>query len=186
MSLPERLGLLAPNYFAYLGKILVPIRLNVVYPENNLVDWPATIAATLALAGMTLVFFRQRTKHPAGLVGWLWFLVAPLPVVRGVRMGLAQYADRFTYLPLIGLGLALAWGARAGAPRPAHQRAAAVLGILLLALCLVQTRAQLPWWKDSLTLLSRAARLAPTSAAVHLGLGNALFEAGRLPEAEAH
>ncbi len=186
VSLPERLGLIAPNYFAYLGKILVPIRLNVVYPENNLVDWPATAAATLALAGMTLVCFRQRTKHPAWLVGWLWFLVALLPVVRGVRMGLAQYADRFTYLPLIGLGLALAWGAAEGSRRPAYKRLTAGLGILLLALCFVGTHAQLPWWKDSLTLLSRAVRLAPTATTVHFGLGNALFEAGRLPEAEAH
>ena len=186
VSLPERLGMIAPNYFAYLGIILVPIRLNVIYPESNLVSWPVTIAATLALAGMTLVLFRRRMKHPYGLVGGLWFLVALLPVVRGIRLGLAQYTDRFTYLPLIGLGMALAWGAVEWSHRPARKRIASVLGVLLLALCLVRTHAQLPRWKDSLTLLSRAVRLAPTSPTVHFGLGNALFEAGRLREAEVH
>jgi len=186
VPLAERLGMIAPNYFAYLGKILVPIRLTVVYSENNSVSWPVSIAAALGLVGTTAVLFRQRTKHPYGLVGWLWFGVALLPVIRGVRMGLAQYADRFTYLPLIGLGLALAWFAASGVRRPAHKRIMAAMGMLLLALCLIRTHAQLPLWKDSLTLLSRAARLAPTSAEVHLGLGNALFEAGQIRDAEAH
>ena len=187
VSLPERLGLMAPNVFEYLRIVLVPVRLNVVYPENDLVSWPASLAAALALAGITLLFFRRRTEHPAVLVGWLWFGAALLPVLRGVRLGLAQYADRWTYLPLIGLGIALAWSAAewAGAVR-VRRRAVAAAGLAILAACWARTPAQLAWWRNSLMLFPRAVRLAPTSAAAHVSLGNALFDAARLREAETH
>lgn len=186
LSWGYRLGSPAPNVLAYVRLLALPIRLNVIYPETTAVSWPGSIAATVLLLGATVAAFRQRARRPWLLTGWLWFLIGLLPILRGVRLGLAQYADRFTYLPVIGLGLALAWTAANGGERAGRRRAVQILGAGALALCLGLSRAQLPFWKDSLTLLSRAVRLAPTAAAARLGLGNSLFEAGRIQEAEFH
>lgn len=188
LALPAatRLGLIAPNVMAYLRILAVPVRLNVIYPDSNVVVWPVTLGAAVLLLAVTLAGLGQRKKRPWLLAGWLWFLVGLLPILRGVRLGLAQYADRFTYLPLIGLGIALAWTAAEWARGPWRKRMVGLLGAVVLGLCLIRTQGQLRWWRDSLTLLSRAVRLAPTSAAVHLGLANALFEKGRIREAEIH
>ena len=184
LSLAYRLGSPAPNVLEYLRLLALPIRLNVIYPETAAVSWRASIAAAGLLLGATVAAFRQRSRRPWLLTGWLWFLVGLLPILRGVRLGLAQYADRFTYLPVIGLALALAWTAVNWGAWAGRRRAVQILGVLVLALCLGLTRAQLPYWKDSLTLLMRTVRLAPTAAAGRLGLGNSLFEAGRIREAE--
>jgi protein O-mannosyl-transferase len=184
-SLLDRMGLVAPNVFAYLGKITVPIHLNILYPENDVVSWPYAILATGVLLGATWVIFQQRENRPHVLVGWLWFLLALAPVIRGVRLGLAQYADRWTYLPLIGLGLALAWtGTEWSAGR--RKRWIPVAGGLILAACLVRTHAQLPWWQNSLTMFQRAAYLAPGAPVVQTSLGQALCETGKIKEGVAH
>lgn len=186
LSLAARLGMPAPNVADYLVKLMVPVRLNVMYPENDAVAWPWAAAAALALAAAVLWLFRQGERRPHLLVGGLWFLVALLPVLRGVRMGLAQFADRWSYLPLIGLGLALAWTAGAETAKPAGRRAASAAGVLVLALCLVLTRAQLPHWQNTLTLFGRAVALAPTGHFARNSLGLALSTAGRGAEAIAH
>ena len=180
VSVVSRLGLIAPNYFDYLEKIAAPIRLNVIYPENDAVSWPVSIAALLALSAATAWAIRAREKRPFVAVGWLWFLVALLPVIRGVRLGFAQAADRFGYLPLIGLGIAAAWTAGEWAERRPRQRPALGLaGGLVLAACLVRTPAQLGWWGNSAMLFQRAVFLAPGSSMAHDSLGLALRDAGR-------
>ncbi len=188
LALPAatRLGLIAPNVMAYLRILAVPVRLNVIYPDSNAVVWPVALGAAVLLLAVTLAGLGQRKKRPWLLAGWLWFLVGLLPILRGVRLGLAQYADRWTYLPLIGLGIALAWTAAEWSRGPRRRRMAGVLGAVVLGLCLIRTQGQLRWWRDSLTLLSRAVHLAPDAATAHFGLGNALFEKGRIEEAEGH
>ena len=182
----DRLGLMAPNVFAYLDKILVPIRRNILYPENDVVSWPVSILAGLALLGATWVFFRERHKHPYMLAGWLWFLLLLAPVIRGVRMGLAQYADRWTYLPLIGLGISLAWAGAEWAKDKTRKRWMWIAGGLILAACVVRTHQQLPWWRNSLTMFQRAVYLAPGSAIVQTSLGQALCETGKMGEGVMH
>jgi tetratricopeptide (TPR) repeat protein len=119
------------------------------------------------------------------LAGWLWFLLGLAPVVRGVRLGLAQYADRWTYLPLIGAGIALAWLAAEVVRGRARKALPAVAG-LVLAACAAKTHAQLPWWRDTLTMFARAAWLTPVHPLVQSTYGQALYQAGRFGEGEAH
>ncbi|MGD9611471.1 MAG: tetratricopeptide repeat protein [Kiritimatiellia bacterium] len=187
VPLATRLGLIAPNVWAYLGKIAAPVRLNILYPECDVVSWPGSIAAALVLAGALALAYRQRAVRPYLLTGGLWFLLLLAPVVRGVRLGLAQYADRWTYLPLIGLGLALVWSAAewAGAA-PVRRRMVFAAGLAILTACLWRTPAQLGWWRDSLTLFARAAFLAPGHPVVHANYGLELLDAGRPLEGEAH
>ena len=182
-----RLGLIPPNVFAYLAKLAAPLRLNVIYPEHDVASWPLSLAAALALAGALVFFFRQRARRPHLLVGGLWFLLPLAPVVRGVRLGLAQYADRFSYLPLIGLGIALAWTAAdwAGAA-PRRRGLILAAGGLALAACLARTPAQLRWWRDSLALFGRAAHLAPGHPVVQASYGLELLAAGQTATGEAH
>ena len=186
VSIASRFGMIAPNYADYLEMIAAPIRLSILYPESDVVSWPFSLAALAVLAAVTWVLWAQREKRPYGMVGWLWFLIALFPAIRGVRMGLAQSADRFTYLPLIGLGIALAWtGAEWSSQLRARRWSAAACG-LALVLCLIQTHAQLPWWRDSLTVFGRAVELDPGSHFAQNSLGLALVDAGRMEEGAAH
>ena len=181
VSAATRLGLIAPNVMDYLGLAALPIRLNVVYPESDVVSWPLSLASLAVLGLATWVALRQRERRPYWTTGWLWFLAALFPVVRGVRLGLAQYADRWLYLPLIGLGIAVAWTlAEWAAGRGGRRRAVVAAGILALAACVVRTHAQLPWWRNSLVLFQRAAHLAPGSAQVHHSLAMSLVDAGQV------
>ena len=181
-----RLGMIPPNIIEYIEKVVVPIRLSIYYPEIDVVSWPFSLAALAVLIVVTIVIMRQRIKRPYGVVGWLWFLVALLPILRGVRLGLAQVANRWTYLPLIGLGIALAWTLEEGCDRPRLRRGIAVGCGLLLVFCLVQTHAQLPWWRNSLMVFQRAVDVTPTSHFAHDSLGYSLVEMGRLEEGAAH
>ena len=182
----QRLGLMGPNVLAYLRLAVFPTHLNLMYPESDSVWWPWTMAASGAVLVALWGGWTQRKSRPWLLAGWLWFLVALAPVVRGVRMGLAQYADRWMYLPLIGLGLMAAWAAGEWARDGRRRMMGAVVGGLALAACLVLSSVQLRNWRDSLTLFMRAVRLAPEHAVVQNSLGQAIFEAGRLAECEPH
>ena len=113
----DRLGLVFPNYWTYLGKLVWPTNLAVLYPEHDVVRWGISLTALAGLVAVTWLVLRQRNRRPHLLVGWLWFLVALLPVIRGLRLGYAAYADRFTYIPSIGLFLLLAWSAADVLPR---------------------------------------------------------------------
>ena len=186
VSLGARLGLIAPNYLDYLGKIVAPVRLSCYYCENDVVSWPLTAVALLGLGAVTWLVLKQADQRPYWLTGWLWFLVALLPVIRGVRLGMAQYADRWLYLPMIGLAIALAWTLAEGGARPMLRRA--ILGAcgIVLALCLIRSHAQLPHWENSFTLFRRAAYLAPASHFTRNSLGLALMDRGQYAEALHH
>lgn len=184
----DRLAHVAPNYVIYLQKTFWPAGLTILNPTDASTPGAVRLAAPVAVLVLTLLAWRFRKRRPFLLVGWAWFLVALLPVVRGIRFDeQSAFSDRYTYLSGIGLGLVLAWGAGEIQARWRRLRVpvAAACG-LALAACLVRTPAQLAWWRDSLTLFSRAVRLAPNSAAAHVTLGNALFDAARLREAEVH
>ena len=182
-----RLAMIAPNVMDYLQMLAVPIHLSIVYPESDAVSWPYAIASLLTLLGATWAMWGHREKRPYWLVGWLWFLVALLPVLRGVRLGLAQYANRWSYLPLIGLGLALAWAAAAWGEGSRRRRwvAAGACGVAL-ALCAVRAHALLPWWRNSLTVFQRAAYVTPEFPFAQNSLGLALVEAGMVEAGAVH
>ena len=180
-SLANRLTLIAPNYAIYIGKIFWPARLTVINSPDVSTPWTVRLLAPLGLLAVTLAAWRFREKRPCLLVGWLWFLAALFPVVRGIRFDeQSAFSDRYTYLPGIGIGLMLAWGAGTAAARGKRMKApVAIAGVLALAACAVRTQAQLPWWRDSLALFQRAMVWAPESPVVQESLGKALVDAGQ-------
>lgn len=171
----------------YLAKMVWPVNLAPFYPWQA--GWPlAPVAASFAvLAGLTVLCFRQARRKPWLLAGWLWFGVSLLPVSGLIRVGSHAWADRYTYLPLIGVWLAAVWelGARVG-ERPARRRAAAgAAGAVIVALAVGAWR-QAGYWRDTETLFVRTLAVTAPNPMIESNLSAVLFRKGRLAEAREH
>lgn len=149
---------------AYLGSLLWPVDARIYYcfPNLTAVDTAAQLGL---LAAVSIAAWRLRHRVPALLVGWIWYLVALLPVIGLLQVGGQARADRYTYLPSIGIALAVTFGLR---PLLARRRfvpvvaAALVCGVTIAAV--VKTRELLPTWRDSTALFSRAVAVDPGCA----------------------
>jgi len=174
------------SYVAYVGKILWPATLGVFYPHREAaIPVGYVAAAAVALVLVTAAVLRYAPRAPYLAMGWLWYGVTLVPVIGIVQVGTQAMADRYTYVPAIGLFIAAAWaaaGLAARAPRPEAWAAAAA--VLLCALTLRMER-QLSVWRDSYTLFSSTVAAVPDSWVARYNLGNALASAGRPAEAEA-
>lgn len=170
----------------YVWKLVFPRDLAVLYPFPDDVPLWAALLAALALVAATLAAVALRRRAPALLAGWLWFVLLTAPTLGLVQAGVwPAMADRFAYLPVMGLlfGAVFALPLPLRWPRPARLAAAAAGGAAVAALALA-TRAQIPRWRDTITLLTHTSEVAPNHGEYDLNLGLALLEAGRLEEAE--
>jgi Flp pilus assembly protein TadD len=182
--LPYRVANALVSYAAYVGKTLWPTDLAVFYPPRvDLSVWVALVAA-IALATVTVAVVRRANRAPYLLVGWLWYLGTLVPVIGLVRQGDQAMADRFTYLPSIGLFVMIAWTA-ATWTAPTARRAFAAAGITALAASLVLTSRQIGYWHDSVTLFRHALAVEPDNYVAHANLGSALARIGDGSGAEA-
>jgi len=181
-----RLANAVVSYVAYIGKLVWPVRLGVFYPHReSSLPTAHVIAAAAALLVATVAILRGARRAPYLAVGWLWYLGTLLPVIGIVQVGTQAMADRYAYVPAIGLFLALAWGAAALASREIAARALGVVAVAALAALAVRTGRQIPVWRDSLTLFASTVAAVPDSWVGHYNLGNALAGEGRVAEAEA-
>ena len=174
------------SYAGYLWKMVWPADLAVFYPltERSL---SALIASTLVLAAISFIVWRCRRQHPYLLVGWLWYLGVLVPVIGLVQVGGQSMADRYTYIPLIGLFIMISWGlAEWGSRAPSRRRllvpacAAALLG------CLRVTSLGVDDWQNSRTLFEHALSVTENNFVAHNNLGVALKSEGKISEAIAH
>jgi tetratricopeptide (TPR) repeat protein len=173
------------SYVAYAWKLVWPARLGVFYPHREgSLPMGYVVAATVALVVVTAATLRAARRAPYLAVGWLFYLVTLLPVIGIVQVGAQAMADRYAYIPAIGLFLALAWGAADLARRAPAPRAWAAAAALALAALTARTVAQVPVWRDSLTLFAATVAAVPDSWVGHYNLGNGLSSAGRPAEAE--
>ncbi|HEX9579190.1 MAG TPA: tetratricopeptide repeat protein [Myxococcales bacterium] len=163
----------------YLMMTLWPARLAVHYPLQS-ERWPVLLGSAALLAAATAVCVWQRRERPQLLVGWLWFVVMLLPVVGVIQVGSQSVADRYTYLPLIGLFFALSFSLPWGAGRLLPTGAAAVIALLYLL-----TLRQETFWRDTHALFAHALEISPGDPLAEQALANDLLAAGKLDEAEA-
>ena len=176
-------------YERYLGKTFWPSGLAILYPLPNHLSWIRAMAATAIglLGGISWLTWRIHRPYPYLLVGWLWFLGTLVPVIGLVQVGSAAMADRYTYFPLVGVFIAVAFGVRDLANRFQFPKAAvAAAAALTLALCLILTENQLRCWHDSESLFAHT--LAVTGGDnpnAQVNYGVALEQKGRLVEALA-
>src|SRR5262249_26980051 len=150
-----RLGQALLSYCAYLAKAVWPAQLAAFYPLPDGLSWPVVLAAGLLLAAVSVVVFRA-TRFPYLAVGWFWYLGTLVPVIGLVQVGLQSMADRYTYVPLIGLFLLVAWGGSDLAQRWDCPRVAVTLGGLLVGVFMLYAWLQCQYWSDGRTLWRHA------------------------------
>jgi len=184
LPLPCRLANVPLAYLAYLGMMFWPIHLTVFYPHPGpAISYGQAAAAAGLLLVLTALTLGQARRRPYLAVGWLWYLGTLVPVIGLVQVGRQAYADRYTYIPLIGLFLLLTWGIcdLLGNRRLARRAALATAAGLAVA-CLGLTWRQLPVWRNSATLWQHALDVCPSGIA-HQGLAMTLEKQGRIDEA---
>src|SRR5438034_1969101 len=172
---------------AYIGKMFSPTGLAIFYPYN---PHPSLLYALLSLAALVIVsagaiLIRRRT--PYVFTGWFWFLITLVPVIGIVQVGSQSMADRYTYIPLIGLFVIVAWGGWEALsllriPRWVQALAAS----MALVLCAGLTRAQLRYWHDSIALFQHAMNVTGVNGIAEAYLGFTLAEQGQHDKAIAH
>src|SRR5438034_541956 len=187
-SLALRLSNALVSYAKYLLLAFWPNDLAVFYPfpRAGIPGWQI-IGAALLLIGITAFCVFERKIRPYLIVGWLWFLGTLVPVIGLVQVGGQTMADRYFYIPSIGLFIAIVFGLAdiAERRRVAPWLSAAIANVVLLVLATL-TNAQIHRWTDSVTLLEHALAVTPPKAAIENHLGLALYRSGQLDEAAAH
>jgi Flp pilus assembly protein TadD len=184
LSLPLRFANAVVSCMVYLGQMVWPLGLAAYYPYpyQGPPGWEVAAGLTL-LAGVSVLALWRRRKQPWILAGWLWYLVMLLPVMGLIQVGRQAHADRYTYLPQIGVYVALTW-------LVAGWRASRlVLGSLMagvLAVLMVCASKQTAYWKDNETLWVHALACTTANDVAHFNLGNALRKEGRVDEATSH
>jgi tetratricopeptide (TPR) repeat protein len=183
----ERLANAVVSYLAYIGKLVWPARLGVFYPHReSALPTAQVVAIGTVLVLVTAAALRAARRAPYLAVGWLWYLGTLLPVIGIVQVGTQAMADRYTYVPAIGLFMALCWGAAdLAARRPAWWRALAAVSAAVLVALAARTSVQLRAWRDSASLFTATIAAVPDSWVAHYNLGNTWMAAGRTAEAVA-
>ena len=178
----DRLGNALISYVRYLGKFFWPENLCVYYPHPG--HWPvvAVLAAFFCLVFVTWLVHRLRKACLT--VGWLWYLGTLLPVIGLVQVGGQSLADRYVYIPSLGLLIMVVWGAY-GLARPwrHHAVALSLAGCAAIILCFTLTRQQLGYWHDNEALYHHALAVTENNYLAHHNLGTALYQNGQIDEA---
>jgi Tfp pilus assembly protein PilF len=182
----DRLANAAVAYVIYLGKTLWPANLGVFYPFVAGRPLWQPLAAAALLAAITGLTVWQARRRPYLAVGWFWFVGTLVPVIGLVQVGRQAMADRYTYVPLIGLFIALAWGAAdLAAGRRGRAVLLAVVAAVTLAVCTAMTARQVAYWSDSVTLFRRTLAVAGDFSFGYLKIGDALLARQKYEEALA-
>jgi len=174
----QRLGNAVVSYFIYLREFFFPANLATPYPPITQPAWMIIMALAL-LAAITVAALALRKKQPYLLVGWLWFIGMLVPMIGIFQISDQAHADRFTYLPGIGLAIAATWAVGDWLSTWKHSRgtpaclSAAVLGVLMIC-----TWKQTSYWQNSEALARRALVCTTNNYVAHLILGNALSQQG--------
>lgn len=183
LPVSERLANALVAYVKYLVKMFWPFPMVFFYPFSRVPGWQAA-GAGLVLLGVSAVVVWGARRYPYLTVGWLWYLGTLVPVIGLVQVGGQVLADRYTYVPFIGLFIMVAWGARDLTARWRHQQIylSAAAGVVLLA-CFLTTRVQVGYWRDSESLFRHALKVNGNNYMACNNLGMALSNQARFPEA---
>jgi Flp pilus assembly protein TadD len=172
------------SYGRYLGKLLWPVNLCAFYPHPS--HWPAkqVVLASLLLLSLSGFAWVVRRRWPYCLTGWFWFLGTLIPVIGLVQVGAQSMADRYSYIPSIGILMVLVWGTCQMTREWHHQ--GAILGTtggVLVLVCIGLTRHQIGYWKDDASVWQRAIAVTENNYDAHNRLGRALSSQKRYAEA---
>jgi tetratricopeptide (TPR) repeat protein len=174
-------------YVSYIGKMFWPANLIVFYPHaSNLPLWQTAGAGAILVSIFILCLVTMR-RIPFLTVGWLWYVGTLIPAIGLVQVGAQALADRYTYIPLIGLFIIVAWGL----PDLSRQGSLKKIGWVVIMAAILSSLMLLTWiqtqyWKNSTTLFEHALSVTPQNWLAHNNLGNALAKQGNLNKAYRH
>ena len=184
LSITARLTNAIFSYGRYLEKTVWPSSLAVLYPmPEHWVKWQVAVSAGVFLALSILAVWTVR-RRPYIFVGWFWFVGMLVPVIGLVQVGTQAMADRFTYLPCIGLLIAIAWGLNDGLTKLRHPIILPIITAILAISCLAATTVQLPYWHNTQTLLQRTVAVTGKNPRANATLGTTFANDGKWAEAE--
>ena len=175
------------SYVSYIGKMIWPSRLAIFYPHpENLPIWQVIGAGTL-LVSLSVLFVRWGRKYPYLPVGWFWYLGTLVPVIGLVKISNFAMADRYTYVPLIGIFIIIACGIPELVAQWRHRKIWLVtLATVLFTVLMATTWKQVGYWENSITLFEHARKVTINNYVSHNNLGVALYDQGRTEEAIEH
>ena len=189
LPLGVRVGHALISYWTYIGQMLWPVRLAAFYPfQADAITWWRAGLAGLTLAGVSVLAIRgARRRRPYAFASWFWYVGLLVPVIGLVHIGNQWTADRYTYLPLVGLFILVAWGVP-DAMRRWSQAGVFIVGaaIAVVSACAVVARVQVGTWRDSRSLWEHALSVTADNYFAHGALGAVLVNEGRLDDGIAH
>jgi tetratricopeptide (TPR) repeat protein len=184
LPLQARIDNALVSYLAYLGKMVWPSHLAVLYPHPIMLPWWQVGGALILLIAISLLAFRFIRQEPYFYVGWLWYLGVLLPVSGIVQSGVQAMADRFVYVPLIGIYIIIAWGFPGLLKRQRFKNIAIpIAATVVLSVFVATAWFQVQRWRDSITLFNHTLGITSGNYLIHNHIGAALRERGRVDEA---
>ena len=167
---------------SYIAKMFWPVNLAIFYPYPSSVSGIEFVAAICIVLAITILAVVLRIRFPQFLTGWLWFLVGLVPVIGIVQVGAQSMADRYTYVPIVGLFILLVWLIAEKLPRAA----AIAIGVIAIVGSIGLTRYQLQFWKDDIALFERAVVVTGANPVAIGHLASSLAQAGRVEDGIRH
>jgi protein O-mannosyl-transferase len=188
LTFGERVGNAVVSYVVYLGQMIWPVGLAVVYPyKARGLDIGPALLALLFLLIITVIFFVWRSKYPFLIMGWLWFLGILIPMIGLIQVGVQVRADRYTYLAQIGLYVLLTWGAMELFSKWRYGRQVLIaLALLLVTGLTAGSYVQTSYWQNSEKLWNRVLANTQDNPIAQNNLGLVLKEKGQLDDAIVH
>jgi len=172
------------SYAAYMEKMIIPTKLAVLYPHPGIHPWWKVAISGALIVFITAISIKSIKNRPYFIMGWLWYLVTLLPVIGLIQVGIQSMADRYAYIPLIGLFIVISWGAEAIIEQWRYPKVWLTLSALPILLILTAvTLKQLTYWKNGVTLFEHTLAVTGNNATAHYALGISLFKAGRVDDA---
>jgi len=185
-SIHERIANCLLSYIRYIAKTLWPSNLAFQYPYSHDIPMWQALGALLLLGSISMWVVKYSGKYPYLFSGWAWYLVTLIPVIGLVQVGVQAMADRYTYIPMIGLSVVIAWGVPE-LLRRRHQRILLTTGIVLVTIFLsAMAIKQVRYWENSITLFNHSLRVTQNNYQAHLDVADAFAEENRIENAIDH
>jgi tetratricopeptide (TPR) repeat protein len=184
LSFGARLENALVSYVRYLGKLFWPVDLCALYPHPG--QWPIELVlfSGLVILVISVLVWVQRRQRPYSFTGWFWYLGTLVPAIGLVQVGAQSMADRYTYIPSIGILMVLVWEMCRIAKGWRYQKVIfGATGGAMTLVCIVLTRHQIGYWKDGVSVWSRAVALTENNCNAHYNLGCTFYSLGRMDEA---
>jgi tetratricopeptide (TPR) repeat protein len=183
-----RLANAVVSYMGYIGKTIWPHKLAVFYPYPEIVPLWLTVATGVWLIVTTFLMLYRLERFPYLAVGWLWFIITLMPNIGLIQAGLwPAMADRWAYIPLIGIFIITAWGIPELLVRWRHRKVGlSAMVITVISVILVVTWLQIRYWTNSITLYRHTLDVTIKNDVAHNNLGAALYFSGNVDEAIVH